>query len=107
MAWRSTSQERAKFEKSWMKPQWIVPSVAPAPARRGVKVFEGAGVRLGPGGLEGLGPLVRAGEAEHLVPGGDQFFGDGGADESGRAGEEYTHIVRFLVGRTERTSART
>ena len=52
-------------------------------------------VRFGPGGLECLGSLVRACEAEHLVSGGDEFLSDGGADESGRAGEEYTHNMMF------------
>ena len=60
------------------------------------EVFEGAVVRLGPGRLQCLGPFVRAGEAEHPVPGEDEFFGDGGADESGRTGQEYTHIVRWF-----------
>ena len=32
-------------------------------------------------------------QVEDLMPGGKEFFGDGGADESGRAGEEYTHNV--------------
>ena len=103
MARRSTSHEWAKFEKSWMNPQWIVPSVVPAPVRRLSRSFEAAVVRLGTGGHKRRGPLVRAGEAEHPVPGVDEFSGDGGADESGRAGQEYTHIMEVSrwVGRSE------
>ena len=92
MATRSISQDLAKFEKSWTKPQWIVPSVDSAPRRRLSRSSRVPWCRIGPGGLERLGSFVRAGEAEHLMPGGEEFLGDGGADESGRAGEEYTHI---------------
>jgi hypothetical protein len=34
---------------------------------------------------------VGAGKTEHVVPMGDQFPCDGGADESSRARNEYTH----------------
>ena len=62
-------------------------------------------MRLGSGGLERLGPFVRTGEAEDLMPGGDEFIDDGGADESGRAGKEYTHDV-LLSRLVELTSIR-
>ena len=61
MARRSISQDFTKFEKSWTKPQWIVPSVVSAPTAQTVEVFEGAVVRLGPGGPERLGSLFRSG----------------------------------------------
>jgi hypothetical protein len=57
-----------------------------------VEVFKSAMVRLGASGAQRFGAFVRTGEAEHLVPGIDEFFGDGEADESGRTGQEYTHI---------------
>jgi hypothetical protein len=34
---------------------------------------------------------VRAGQAEHLVAGGEQFGDDGGRDPAGRPGDEDTH----------------
>ena len=43
------------------------------PGAQGVEVFEGAGVRLGPGGAEGFRALVGAGEAEDLVAVGEEF----------------------------------
>jgi hypothetical protein len=40
---------------------------------------------------KGRGSRVRACETEHLVSRGDQFFDDGGADESRRAGNKNSH----------------
>ena len=61
------------------------------PSTQDVEVFQRAGERFGPGSPERFRPFVRAGEAEHLVAGGNEFGDDGGADEAGRAGQEYTH----------------
>ena len=48
-------------------------------------------MRFRAGGGEGLRANVRARQPEHLVPGLDEVLNDGGADEAGRAGHEYTH----------------
>ena len=53
---------------------------------------------LGAHRRERCGTRVRAGEAEHAVAGGDQVQNDGGADEAGGAGDEYTHEQLSRVG---------
>ena len=60
------------------------------------EVVQIAAVHLRSGGFHGLGGPVRTGQAEDLVPGVEQFAGDGGTDESGGAGDEYTHGVPSL-----------
>ena len=46
---------------------------------------------------ERLRPLVRAGQAEHLMAGGDQLLDDGRADPAGGAGDKYTHEQNLQV----------
>ena len=65
------------------------------PPAQAVQVFERAVMDLGPGLPERLRALVRAGEAEHLMAVGDKFLDDSGADETGRAGDENTHMIGF------------
>ena len=80
-----------------MKPVWITPSDAAAPAPQAVQVFEIAPVHFGPGGGERRGGRIRSGEAEHLVARADEFLNDGGADEACRSGDENTHQVFSLI----------
>ena len=57
------------------------------------EVFERAAMNIRAQLLERLGIGVGAGEAQHLVPVGDQLLRGGRADKSGRAGDEYTHGI--------------
>ena len=59
-------------------------------AAQAVEVVEGAAVDLGPGGHR-RGGVVRAGQADDLVSGVEELADDGRTDESGRAGDKYTH----------------
>ena len=47
--------------------------------------------RFQPAGA-GIGPAV----PDHLMPGGQQFGKDSGADEAGRAGQKDTHVRSSL-----------
>ena len=65
------------------------------PPAQALQVFQRAVVDLGPGGLEGLRALVRAGEAKHWMAVSDQFLDDGRADKTGRASDENAHGMGF------------
>ena len=56
-----------------------------------VEVVEGAAMHLGPGGGEGGGRGIGAGEPDDLMARADELGDDGGADPAGRAGDEDTH----------------
>ena len=60
-------------------------------AAQAVEVLERAAVDLGAGALERRGSLVRAGEADHLVPRLEELGDDRRSDETGCAGDEYAH----------------
>ena len=60
-------------------------------AREATRIPKGAAMHFGAGRLKPSRATVRAGKAEHLMPGGDEFGHDPGADEAGRAGKEHTH----------------
>ena len=62
-------------------------------ALQAVQVVERAAMDLGTGGGQLIRSLVRAGEAEHLVAGGDQFIDDGRADPAGGSSDEYAHVI--------------
>ena len=64
-----------------------------------VEIVERTAMDFGAQFFQRLGIGVGAGKAKHLVPVGDQFLGGGGADKSGRAGDEYTHEKYSLFGR--------
>ena len=96
----------ANFEKSWMKARWIVPSVCLRALLQAVEIFERAAMNLRADFLQRLGIGIGAREAEHLVAVGDQFFGRGGADKSGRAGDEYTHVSSPCCYRMKRSDRR-
>ena len=89
----------ANFEKSWMKARWMVPSVSSRALAQAVEIFKGAAMHLGAQSFQRLGIGVGAGQAEHLMPVRDQFLGGGGADKSGRAGDENTHAQHSLFRR--------
>src|SRR5262249_51813566 len=55
------------------------------------QVLEVAPVHLGPGCGEGLGAVVRAGEAEHRVPRLEEVLNDGRADEAAGASDKNAH----------------
>ena len=65
-------------------------------AAEACEVFQVSPVHLGAGGEQRPRPLLRAGETQHLVAGAQQLGDDGGADETGRAGDENTHVVILL-----------
>ena len=48
-------------------------------------------MHLRPGGGEGSGRGIRAGEPGDLMAGADELGNDGGADPAGRAGDENAH----------------
>ncbi len=69
-AWRSAVAAPSKSPvkaMSCLKARWITPSDFSAVLREGVQVVEGAELYLGPGGFEGGGRGVGAGQAHHLV----------------------------------------
>ena len=62
-------------------------------AAQALEVLEVAAVHGDAGALQRCGALVRAGQADDLVPGVEELLGGGGADEAGRAGDEDAHGV--------------
>src|SRR5581483_3002217 len=56
-----------------------------------VEILDVAAMHLGAGRGERLGRSVGANEAEHPMPGTEQFLDDRGADEAGRSGDENAH----------------
>jgi hypothetical protein len=46
---------------------------------------------------QGLRPLVRPGEAEHPMTGGDQLLDDGRADPAGGTSDKHTHKQSLQV----------
>ena len=80
----------ANFEKSWMKARWIMPSASFAALFR-LSRSQSAAMNLGAHLLERFGVGIGTREAHNLMAVGDQFFGRGGADKPGCAGDEYTH----------------
>ena len=79
-----------------MKAVWITPSDSRATAQA-LEIFERTAMDIGSRRGKGRGSRIRAGEAEHLMPRGDQFSDDGGADEAGRAGDEDTHVFLLFL----------
>ena len=61
-------------------------------APQAIEIRERTAVNLGSRLRKRLNSLVRAGEAKHLMPGGNQFFHDGRSNPTGGACDEYTHI---------------
>lgn len=57
------------------------------------QVVERAVMDFGTGCRQLIRSLVGAGEAEHLVAGGDQFIDDGRADPAGGSSDEYAHVI--------------
>ena len=74
-----------------MKARWITPSDAAAPARRLSRSSRAPRCTSAPAAASAVGRGVGAGEAEDLMAGADELGNDGGADEAGRAGDEYAH----------------
>ena len=60
-------------------------------APQAVQIRERAAMNLGARRGERLRSLVRAGQAEHLMAGGDQVLDDGRADPTGCSSDKYTH----------------
>lgn len=56
-----------------------------------VEVVQVPAVHLRSRGLQCFHGPVRTGQAQDLVPGVEEFTGDGGTDEAGRTGDEYAH----------------
>jgi hypothetical protein len=56
-----------------------------------VEIVEAAAMDLGAERRDLLGRVVGAGEAEHLVPGGEQLGYDRRSDPAGCSGDEDTH----------------
>jgi hypothetical protein len=61
------------------------------PLAEAVEVLERAAVDLGPRRLERVGRRLGAGEADDVMAGVGQFGDDGGADPTGRPGDEDAH----------------
>ena len=60
-------------------------------AAQALEIFERAAVDFGASRGKRRGARVRAGKAENLCPAATSSRDDGGADESGRAGNKNTH----------------
>ncbi len=76
-----------------------------------VEVVEGAAVHAGPGRRDRPGGLLGPDHAGDLVARVEQVPDDGGTDEPGRAGDEYTHESALLGtkrmgGRLQRPAGR-
>jgi hypothetical protein len=65
-------------------------------ATKGRRIFEIAPVSLDARLAELGGTGVGASETEHLVPSLEELRDDVGADEAGRAGEEYSHGISLV-----------
>ena len=76
---------------SCLNARWITPSDVGSGTAQGVEVVERAAMHLRPGGGEGSGRGVRAGQPDDLMAGADELGNDGGADPAGRSGDEYAH----------------
>ena len=76
---------------SCLNARWITPSDAAAALAQAVEIVESAAMHLCPGGGEGGGRGIRAGQPDDLMAGADELGNDGGADPAGRAGDEYAH----------------
>jgi hypothetical protein len=61
-------------------------------AAQAFQVFKVTWMRLSPGGLKQLYARIRPRYPKDLAACPDEFFHDGGTDESGSAGNEYTHM---------------
>ena len=57
-----------------------------------VEIVKRAALDLGPGGGEGRGRGIRAGEPDDLMARADELGNDGGANPAGRAGDKDTHL---------------
>lgn len=90
MARRSFRQFSTKCVKSWSKAVWITPSQAAAPRCRPARSSMSPRYACARGGQRRR-PLVRAGQAKHLVARREQFTANGGSDETGGACQEDTH----------------
>jgi len=92
----STSPNVSTARRSASAAAWKPPEVDHAIARggrvsQGVEIINGAAKHLGPGGGEGRGRGIRAGEPCDPMARGDELGNDGGADPAGRAGDEHAH----------------
>ena len=97
MARWSSAQFSTNFEKSWLKAVWITASDWAAPLLQAVQIRERAAMDLGARRGQRLRSLVRAGEAEHLMAGGDQVLDDGRADPAGGSSDKYAHEQNLQV----------
>ena len=61
-------------------------------AAQAFQVLQIASMRLGAGGFKRLCARIRPRHSKDVVARADEFFHDGGTDESGSAGNEYTHM---------------
>src|SRR5579859_829455 len=61
-------------------------------AAQGFQVLQIASMHLGAGGFKQLRARIRARQSKDVVAGADEFFHNGGTDESGSAGNEYAHM---------------
>ena len=61
-------------------------------AAQAFQVVQIASMRLGAGGFKRLCARIRPRHSENMVARADEFFHDGGTDESGSAGNKYTHM---------------
>ena len=61
-------------------------------AAQAFQVLQIASMRLGAGGFKRLCARVRPRHSENVMARADEFFDDGGTDESGSTGNKYTHM---------------
>ena len=75
---------------SCLNARWMTPSARPRPIED-VEIVEVPGRAVAPAAVRAAADGVGAGEAGDLVPGGEEFGDDGGADVAAGAGDEYAH----------------
>ena len=61
-------------------------------AAQAFQVLQIASMRLGARGFKRLCARIRSRHSKNLMARADEFFHDGGTDESGSAGNEYAHM---------------
>ena len=91
MARLSSSQLSANLDQSCRKAVWMTASVAAAPLRRLSRSSRSPRCAWAPAASSDLRPHPTR-QSEYLVARADEFFHDGGTDESGSAGNKYTHM---------------
>ena len=92
MARLSSSQASANLDQSCWKAVWMTASVAAAPLRRLSRSSRSPRCGSAPTALSDFAPASDRVSPSTSMACADEFFYDGGTDESGSASNEYAHM---------------